>query len=79
MDDVIQKVIAALLALSQAADGRDAARIDDIIERLLRDQDPHGQHAARLYARLGDRPLPQPAEAVSPAPAKRSEVEAARR
>ena len=65
MDDVIQKVIAALLALSQAADGRDAARIDEIIERLLRDQDPHGQHAARLYGQLEGRPLPRPARSVS--------------
>ena len=52
MDDVIQKVINDLLALSKAVDGRNAARIDDIVERLLRDQDPHGQHAARLYAQL---------------------------
>jgi hypothetical protein len=65
MDDVLPKVLADLLALIQAADGRDAARIAEIIARL-RGQDAHDQHAARLYARLGDRPLPQPAGTVSP-------------
>ena len=74
MDDVLSKVLADLLALIQTADGRDAARIAEIIARL-RDQDAHGQHAARLYARLGDRPLPQPTGTVSPlrGPARRTE------
>jgi hypothetical protein len=65
MDNVIQRVIADLLALSKDMDGQHAARIAQIIERLLRDQDPHGQHAARLYGQLEGRPLPRPARSVS--------------